>query len=58
MLFCYREHQELLNQMKEAESHSVCEDLECELEHLVKKMKIKEEQISKLLKHQDSVRRL
>lgn len=44
--------------MKEAESHSVCEDLECELEHLVKKMKIKEEQISKLLKHQDSVRRL
>lgn len=52
------EHQELLNQMKEAESHSVCEDLECELEHLVKKMKIKEEQISRLLKHQDSVRKL
>nr|KAF6504360.1 centrosomal protein 57 like 1 [Rousettus aegyptiacus] len=52
------EHQELLNQMKEAESHSVCEDLECELEHLVKKMKIKEEQISKLLKHQDSIHKL
>ncbi|XP_054425783.1 centrosomal protein CEP57L1 [Pteronotus mesoamericanus] len=52
------EHQELLNQMKETESHSVCEDIECELEHLVKKMEIKGEQISKLMKHQDSVRKL
>uniref|UniRef100_A0A452RJT2 Centrosomal protein CEP57L1 n=1 Tax=Ursus americanus TaxID=9643 RepID=A0A452RJT2_URSAM len=52
------EHEELLNQMKETESHSVCEDIECELEYLVKKMEIKGEQISKLMKHQDNVRRL
>lgn len=58
MLFFHREHEELLNQMKETESHSVCEDIECELEYLVKKMEIKGEQISKLMKHQDNVRRL
>nr|XP_023398780.1 centrosomal protein CEP57L1 isoform X4 [Loxodonta africana] len=52
------EHQELLNQMKETQSHSVCEDIESELEHLVKKMEIKGEQISKLKKHQDSVHKL
>ncbi|XP_008575469.1 PREDICTED: centrosomal protein CEP57L1 isoform X1 [Galeopterus variegatus] len=52
------EHQELLKQMKETESHSVCDDIECELEHLVKKMEIKGEQISKLKKHQVSVRKL
>ncbi|KAG8522122.1 Centrosomal protein CEP57L1, partial [Galemys pyrenaicus] len=52
------EHQELLNQMKETENHSVYEDIECELQHLVKKMKIKAEQICKLKKHQDSVRKL
>ncbi|XP_046532799.1 centrosomal protein CEP57L1 isoform X5 [Equus quagga] len=51
-------HQELLNQIKETESHSVFENAECELEHLVKKMEIKVEQISKLKKHQDNVRRL
>lgn len=42
--------------MKETESQSVCENIECELEHLVKKMEIKGEQISKLMKHQDNVR--
>ncbi|XP_023506661.2 centrosomal protein CEP57L1 isoform X5 [Equus caballus] len=47
-------HQELLNQIKETESHSVFENAECELEHLVKKMEIKVEQISKLKKHQDN----
>ncbi|XP_073892940.1 centrosomal protein CEP57L1 isoform X8 [Macaca fascicularis] len=52
------EHQELLKQMKETESHSVCDNIECELECLVKKMEIKGEQISKLKKHQDSVRKL
>ncbi|XP_036758819.2 centrosomal protein CEP57L1 isoform X3 [Manis pentadactyla] len=52
------EHQELLNQMEETESGSVCEDIECELQHLVKKMEIKGEQISKLMRHQDNVRRL
>ncbi|XP_072687940.1 centrosomal protein CEP57L1 [Canis lupus baileyi] len=51
-------HEELLNQMKETESRSVCEDLECELEHLIKKMEIKGEQISKLIKHQENVRKL
>ncbi|XP_058431096.1 centrosomal protein CEP57L1 isoform X11 [Marmota monax] len=52
------EHEELLKQMKETESHSVCDDIECELEHLVKKMEIKGEQISKLRKHQDNVYKL
>ncbi|XP_045400104.1 centrosomal protein CEP57L1 isoform X2 [Lemur catta] len=52
------EHQELLKQMKETESYSVCDDIECELERLVKKMEIKGEQISKLKKHQASVRKL
>ncbi|XP_059970655.1 centrosomal protein CEP57L1 isoform X2 [Mesoplodon densirostris] len=52
------EYQDLLNQMKETESQSVCENIECALEHLVKKMEIKGEQISKLMKHQDSVRKL
>lgn len=52
------EHQELLRQMKETESQAVCEDIECELEHLAKKMEVKREQISKLMKHQDSVRKL
>ncbi|KAM4866062.1 centrosomal protein CEP57L1 isoform 1-T3 [Thomomys bottae] len=52
------EREELLRQMKEAESHSVCEDIEYELEHLIKKMEIKGEQISKLKRHQDSVQKL
>ncbi|XP_042636872.1 centrosomal protein CEP57L1 [Orycteropus afer afer] len=52
------EHQELLNQMKQTQSHSACEGIESELEHLVKKMEIKGEQISKLKKHQDSVHKL
>ncbi|XP_021107185.1 centrosomal protein CEP57L1 isoform X2 [Heterocephalus glaber] len=52
------EHEELLKQMKETESHSMCDDIECELECLVKKMEIKEKQISKLKKHQDSVHKL
>lgn len=52
-----REHEELLKQMKETETHSVCDDIECELERLVEKMEIKGKQISKLKKHQDKVRR-
>ncbi|XP_062946128.1 centrosomal protein CEP57L1-like [Cynocephalus volans] len=52
------EHQELLKQMKEIESHAVYDDIECELESLVKKMEIKGEQISKLKKHQVSVHKL
>lgn len=49
----YREHRELLRQTG---SHSVSEDIEHELQQLVKKMESKEDQISKLKKHQDSVR--
>ncbi|XP_073076916.1 centrosomal protein CEP57L1 isoform X1 [Manis javanica] len=51
-------HQGLLDQMEETESGSVCEDIECELERLVKKMEVKGEQISKLMRHQDNVRKL
>ncbi|KAK7808526.1 hypothetical protein U0070_003163 [Myodes glareolus] len=49
------EHRELLRQTG---SHSVSEDMEHELQQLVKKMESKEDQISKLKKHQDSVRKL
>ncbi|CAO2627883.1 Centrosomal protein CEP57L1 [Lemmus lemmus] len=49
------EHKELLRQTG---SHSVSDDIEHELEQLVKKMESKEDQISKLKKHQDSVRKL
>ncbi|XP_023578065.1 centrosomal protein CEP57L1 isoform X3 [Octodon degus] len=52
------EHEELLKQMKETETHSVCDDIEYELERLVKKMEIKGKQISRLKKHQDSVYKL
>lgn len=49
------EHRELLRQTG---SRSVSDDIEHELEQLVKKMESKEDQISKLKKHQDSVRKL
>lgn len=49
------EHRELLRQTG---SHSVSDDIKHELEQLVKKMESKEDQISKLKKHQDSVRKL
>ncbi|XP_019064750.1 centrosomal protein CEP57L1 isoform X3 [Fukomys damarensis] len=52
------EHEELLKQMKETESHSICDNIEYELERLVKKMEIKEKQISKLKTHQDNVHKL
>ncbi|XP_055472151.1 centrosomal protein CEP57L1 isoform X2 [Psammomys obesus] len=52
------EHKELLKRMRHARSHVVSEDIEQELEQLVKKMEKKEDQISKLMKHQDSVRKL
>ncbi|XP_030742687.1 centrosomal protein CEP57L1 [Echinops telfairi] len=52
------EQQELLNQMRETQNHLIYEDIESELEHLVKKMEVKGEQISKLKKHQDSVRKM
>ncbi|XP_061479555.1 centrosomal protein CEP57L1 isoform X2 [Rhineura floridana] len=52
------EHQELLKQIQETQNHEVWEDLERELDCLVKQMEIKGEQISKLRKHQENVYRL
>nr|XP_056712367.1 centrosomal protein CEP57L1 [Euleptes europaea] len=52
------EHQELLKQIQETKSQEVREDLERELECLVKQMEIKAEQITKLKRHQDSVYKL
>uniref|UniRef100_A0A8C3SD21 Centrosomal protein CEP57L1 n=1 Tax=Chelydra serpentina TaxID=8475 RepID=A0A8C3SD21_CHESE len=52
------EHQELLKQIQETKNCEVREDLEHELDCLVKQMEIKGEQISKLKKHQASVHKL
>ncbi|NWZ24584.1 CE57L protein, partial [Asarcornis scutulata] len=52
------EHQELLKQIQETQDSEVREDLEQKLSCLVKQMNIKEEQISKLRKHQTSVQKL
>ncbi|XP_066469385.1 centrosomal protein CEP57L1 isoform X2 [Tiliqua scincoides] len=52
------EHQELLKQIQETENPDVREDLERELDRLVKQMEIKGEQISKLRKHQENVYKL
>ncbi|XP_061479556.1 centrosomal protein CEP57L1 isoform X3 [Rhineura floridana] len=49
------EHQELLKQIQETQNHEVWEDLERELDCLVKQMEIKGEQISKLRKHQENI---
>ncbi|XP_032041083.1 centrosomal protein CEP57L1 [Aythya fuligula] len=52
------EHQELLKQIQETQDSKVREDLEQKLSCFVKQMNIKEEQISKLKKHQTSVQKL
>ncbi|XP_066849281.1 centrosomal protein CEP57L1 isoform X8 [Anser cygnoides] len=52
------EHQELLKQIQETQDSKACEDLERKLSCLVKQMNIKEEQLSKLKKHQTSVQKL
>ncbi|XP_052607483.1 centrosomal protein CEP57L1 isoform X4 [Peromyscus californicus insignis] len=52
------EHKELRKQMLQAGSHLVSDDAEHVLEQLVRKMESKGDQISKLKKHQDSVRKL
>ncbi|NXV77401.1 CE57L protein, partial [Atlantisia rogersi] len=52
------EYQELLKQIEETQDAKVCEDLEQELDCLVKQMEIKAVQISKLKKHQASVEKL
>ncbi|NWX87700.1 CE57L protein, partial [Nothoprocta pentlandii] len=51
------EHQELSKQIQETHNSEVREDLEQQLDCLVKKMEIKGEQISKLKKHQANVRK-
>ncbi|MBN3319341.1 CE57L protein, partial [Atractosteus spatula] len=52
------EHQELVTQIQETERLEVREDLERELDSLVKRMEVKGEQISKLKKHQKAVETL
>ncbi|NWR89312.1 CE57L protein, partial [Furnarius figulus] len=52
------EHQELLKQIQETQDSKVREDLEQELDCLVRQMEIKGEQISKLKKHQATVWKL
>ncbi|XP_072911987.1 centrosomal protein CEP57L1 isoform X1 [Hemitrygon akajei] len=52
------EHQDLLKQIQDTKNINVREDLERELDCLVKQMEKKGEQISKLRKHQDHVEKL
>ncbi|NWW94231.1 CE57L protein, partial [Rhynochetos jubatus] len=52
------EHQQLLKQIQEAQDCRVREDLEQELDCLVKQMEIKGKQISKLRKHHATVQKL
>ncbi|XP_072102305.1 centrosomal protein CEP57L1 isoform X2 [Mobula birostris] len=52
------EHQDLLKQIQDTKNINVREDLERELDCLVKQMEKKGEQISKLKKHQDHVEKL
>ncbi|XP_062980878.1 centrosomal protein CEP57L1 [Elgaria multicarinata webbii] len=52
------EHQELLKQIQETQNHDIQEDLERELDCLVKRMEMKGDQISKLRKHQEHVYKL
>ncbi|XP_030626699.1 centrosomal protein CEP57L1 [Chanos chanos] len=52
------EHQELVRQIDETEQRELREDLERELDCLVKKMEVKAAQISQLRKHQQVVHKL
>ncbi|NXO89389.1 CE57L protein, partial [Certhia brachydactyla] len=52
------EHQELLKQIQETQDSQAREDLEQELDCLVKQMEMKGKQISKLKKHQATVQKL
>ncbi|NXQ13035.1 CE57L protein, partial [Peucedramus taeniatus] len=52
------EHQELLKQIEETQDSQACEDLEQELDCLIKQMEMKGKQISKLKKHQAIVQKL
>ncbi|XP_053566598.1 centrosomal protein CEP57L1 [Bombina bombina] len=52
------EHQDLLKQIHETQNHEIREDLERELEYLVKQMETKSDQILKLKQHQENVVKL
>ncbi|NXO06422.1 CE57L protein, partial [Oriolus oriolus] len=52
------EHQELLKQIQETQDSQACEDLEQELDCLVKQIEMKGKQISKLKNHQATVQKL
>ncbi|NWY74764.1 CE57L protein, partial [Erithacus rubecula] len=52
------EHQELLKQVQETQDSKAREDLEQEMDCLVKQMEMKGKQISKLKKHQATVQKL
>ncbi|XP_007900144.1 centrosomal protein of 57 kDa isoform X2 [Callorhinchus milii] len=52
------EHQELVKQIQEAQTDCIRDDLERELEALVKRMEAKGDQIAKVHKHQASLRKL
>ncbi|NXQ65899.1 CE57L protein, partial [Quiscalus mexicanus] len=52
------EHQELLKQIQETQDSQAREDLEQELDCLIKQMEMKGRQISKLKKHQATVQKL
>ncbi|NWT67471.1 CE57L protein, partial [Prunella himalayana] len=52
------EHQELLKRIQETQDSQAHEDLEQELDCLIKQMEIKGKQISKLKKHQATVQKL
>ncbi|KFO79104.1 Centrosomal protein cep57l1, partial [Cuculus canorus] len=51
-------HHELLKKIQETQDSKVCEDLERELDCLVKQIEIKGEQISKLKNHQATMQKL
>ncbi|CAH2252248.1 centrosomal cep57l1 isoform X1 [Pelobates cultripes] len=51
------EHQELLKLINETEDNGVREDLEREMDYLVKQMETKSEQILKLKRHQENVKK-
>lgn len=54
-LFYSSEHQELVKQIQDTRKTEVREDLERELDCLVKRMEVKGDQICKLKKHQAAV---
>lgn len=55
-LVCCSEHQELVRQIDETDQRKLREDLERELDCLVRRMEEKAAQITKLRKHQQTVR--